>query len=304
MKKRIKILSSKHIDRSEWDRCVAAHANGLIYSTSACLDAMAQNWHGLVIDDYTCVMALPWKRKFRIRYGYMPPFVQQLGLVGELNEADLPRILKTLYKFYAFADLSFNFSNQVMEQLLPMVRRTNFVIDLSEGYGAVKTQYRSGLTTNLRNIGDEAFAYAAGPIDEGVAMYHKQYKERLKKTKEKDYTRFKQLCKQLEAEGRCFTRTARSEHNEILAFGIFFRDGRRIYNIMNTTTPEGRDREANYFLLNRVLQEFAGEPLLFDFGGSELPGVREFCEHFGPVNQPYYHYHYNGYSWPLHLRKR
>jgi hypothetical protein len=57
---------------------------------------MSKNWHGIVIDDYAAVMALPWKRKLRIRYGYTPPFMQQLGIVGEAslrNAKDLKTIL-------------------------------------------------------------------------------------------------------------------------------------------------------------------------------------------------------------------
>ena len=304
MKKRIKILSSKHIDPSRWDDCVRRHGNGLIYSSTTYLNAMAQNWHGLVVDDYAVVMALPWKRKFRIRYGYSPAFIQQLGLVGEVADADLPKILKLIYKFYAFADLNFNFADEGIHKILPVIPRTNFLIDLSVGYEKIKSNYKSNLKDNIRKAGVETFAYAAGNIEDGISMYQDHYKIRLKKTREKDYTHFRNLCKTLETAGRCFARTARNQHNEILAFAVFLKDEKRIYNIMNTTTAEGRDKEANHFLLNRVLHEFAGQALLFDFEGSELSGVREFYENFGPVNQPYFHYHYNGYSWPRLLGKR
>jgi hypothetical protein len=162
MKKRISILSSKHIDKKMWDACVAQHDNGLVYSTTTYLDAMAQNWHGLVVDEYTVVMALPWKRKFRIRYGYTPAFIQQLGLVGDVAGADLPKILKLIYKFYAFADFNFNFSNHGIQQILPVIPRTNFLIDLSVGYDQVKSHYKSNLKENIRKAGGEAFAYAAG----------------------------------------------------------------------------------------------------------------------------------------------
>lgn len=304
MKKHLKILSSKRIDAGKWDACVARNENGLIYSTTLYLNAMAQNWHGLVVGDYVAVMALPWKRKFRIRYGYTPAFIQQLGWVGDVPVTDLPRILKLVYKFYAFADLTFNFGNHDIQQALPVIPRTNFLIDLSVGYEQLKQHYKSSLINNIRKADNERFSYVAGDVKDGIDLYHKHYKERMKKVREKDYTHFKHLCERLANSNQCFARTARSEHNEILAYAVFLRDEKRIYNIMNTTTQEGRDREANHFLLNRVLQEFAGQNLLFDFEGSELSGVREFYENFGPVNQPYFHYHYNGYTWPLHMLKK
>ena len=305
MKHRIKILSSKHIDAGKWDHCVAENTNGLIYSSTAYLHAMSRNWHGIVIDDYTAVMALPWKRKLRIRYGYTPPFMQQLGLVGEASSEDLQKILKLFYKFFPLADVNFNFLNTNIQQLLPVIPRNNFVIDLSSGYDLIKSQYKNNLKENIRKAAHESLVYAEGDVQEGISMYHSHYHERMKKhIKEKDYKHFSQLCVSLCNNEQCFARTAKNEQSEILAIAVFLKDSKRIYNIMNTTTQKGRDKEANHFLLNQILHEFAGQPLLFDFEGSELLGVRDFYENFGPMNQPYFHYHYNGYSWPVNLLKK
>lgn len=305
MKHRIKILASKQVDTRKWDHCVASNANGLIYSSTEYLNAMAKNWHGVVIDDYAAVMALPWKRKFRIRYGYTPPFIQQLGLVGKASNEEFTRILQLFYKFFPLADVNFNFLNTNIQQLLPVIPRNNFVIDLSMGYDLIKSHYKHSLKENIRKAAHESFIYAEEKVQEGIHMYHSHYNERMKKhIKEKDYKHFSQLCESLHKNKECFARTAKNEQNEILAMAVFLKDTKRIYNIMNTTTHKGRDKEANHFLLNQVLHEFAGQPLLFDFEGSELPGVREFYEHFGPMNQPYFHYHYNGYSWPVKLLKK
>lgn len=303
MKRRIKILSAKQIDKDKWDQCVGNHSNGLIYSTSTYLDAMAQNWNGLVVDDYAAVMALPWKRKMRIRYGYVPAFIQQLGLIGEVNEDDLKRVLKKFYRFYALADTNFNFQNTHIQRHIPVIPRNNFLIDLSKGYEPIRSHYKNNLKENIKKAGAESLEYISGNIDDAVTLYHSHYKDRMKHIKEKHYKHFSALCNFLEKEGQCFVRSV-TDPAQILAIGIFLKDNKRIYNIMNTTTQEGRKKEANHFLLDRVIQEFAGTDVLFDFEGSELPGVREFYEQFGPMNQPYFHYHYNGYTWPLTLLKR
>ncbi len=304
MKHRIKILASTRINKSKWDHCVASNTNGLIYSSTEYLNAMSQNWHGVVIDDYAAVMALPWKRKFRIRYGYTPPFIQQLGLVGKASNEEFTRILHLFYKFFPLADVNFNFLNTNIQQLLPVIPRNNFVIDLSMGYDLIKSHYKHNLKENIRKAAHESFIYAEGNVQEGIHMYHSHYHERMKKhIKEKDYKHFSQLCESLYKKEQCFARTAMYK-DEILAIGVFLKDNKRIYNIMNTTTQKGRDKEANHFLLNQVLHEFAGQPFLFDFEGSELLGVREFYENFGPINQSYFHYHYNGYSWPVKLLKK
>jgi hypothetical protein len=73
---------------------------------------------------------------------------------------------------------------------------------------------------------------------------------------------------------------------------------------MNTTTAEGRKLKANHFLLNEVLKEFSGNKMIFDFEGSDLDGVKEFYQNFGPENQPYFHYHFNELPFPLNLVKK
>jgi hypothetical protein len=73
---------------------------------------------------------------------------------------------------------------------------------------------------------------------------------------------------------------------------------------MNSTTEAGRKMEANHFLLNSILQQFAGSNLIFDFEGSDIPGVKIFYEKFGAVNQRYYKMHFNQFPFPLNLLKR
>jgi hypothetical protein len=46
-------------------------------------------------------------------------------------------------------------------------------------------------------------------------------------------------------------------------------------------------------LYDKILEEFTETPLLFDFEGSDLPGIKSFYEKFGATNQPYFHWHFN-----------
>jgi hypothetical protein len=66
------------------------------------------------------------------------------------------------------------------------------------------------------------------------------------------------------------------------------KDEKRIYNIASSTLPKGRTLEANHYLFDRLIHEFAGQNLILDFEGSDLPGVARFYEKFGSANQPYF----------------
>ena len=73
---------------------------------------------------------------------------------------------------------------------------------------------------------------------------------------------------------------------------------------MNTTTPAGRKTEANHFLLDSIIKEFSDQPFVFDFEGSDLPGVKAFYQNFGPVNEGYLMVKYNNLPWPLSWLKK
>ena len=266
---------------------------------------MSKNWYGLVFDDYVVVIALPWKKKFVLRYGYTPAFVQQLGLIGDTAGIDFARVLHRIYKFVSFADINFNFSNTAIQQFIPVIPRTNLVIHLEQPIDTIRSDYKNDLKENIKRAEMHRLNYGReNNFDEAVSAYRLQYSERTPHVKKEDYQRFLQLCRLLQPKNQSFTRTVTDEHGKLLAIAVFLKDENRIYNLMNTTLPEGRDKEANHFLLDRIICEFAGQALFFDFEGSELPGVRDFYKKFGAVNQSYFNYHYNGYEWPLRLLKK
>lgn len=291
MKPDIKILAAHEIDRLKWDACVSNAENGLIYSRYDYLNHMCDQWHGMVIDDYSAVMALPWRKKFGIRYIYQPSFIQQLGIIGSDIKAE--DVIRTIQSFANYGDILFNYSNTNVAFLNPK-KRVNLVIDLYAGYYIISSHYKKDLAANLRKAEKEGLLISNdNDLQLAISMYKDLYQKRIRNLSDNDYTNFQSLCTVLEKDGMCFTRKVQNEKGVLLAIGLFLKDEKRIYNLMNTTTDEGRSKEANHFLLDEVIKEFSGTELLFDFEGSDLPGVKSFYEKFGAVNQPYFYYHYN-----------
>ena len=299
MKSTITILPAREIDENKWNHCVVENTNGLIYSSTAYLNAMAENWQGLIIDDYASVMALPWKKKIGIRYAYTPPFIQQLGLIGDTTSVDWQELLAAVQGFISFADIHFNFSNTAIQSITEVFPKTNLVLDLAVGYLAIESGYKTDLKENIKKANTGHVVYGNEDYKIGIERYKSYYRERMPHIKENDYNNFLRLCQSLQKKDQCFARSVRNESGDVLAIGVFLSDQKRIYNLMNTTSKKGRDKEANHLLLNSVIKEFSGKCLLFDFEGSELPGVRFFYEKFGAENEPYFHYHFNGLPWLL-----
>jgi hypothetical protein len=296
----VQILPSKNIDEAKWDECVRQNANGLIYSQYNYLNVLSDNWHGLVVNDYKAVMALPWRKKIGIRYYYQPAFIQQLGLIGEADKD----IVASIESFCKYGDMFFNYTNWELTTKLNTAPKVNLVIDLSKGYESISANYKKDLIQNISKAEKENFQYS-GENKAGLAieMYRLFYEARMPHVSKTDYNNFKQLCIKLESAGMCFTRQV-TKDDELLSIGLFLKDEKRIYNLMNTTTDIGRQKEANPFLLDAVIKEFSNHNLFFDFEGSDIPGVKSFYEKFGAVNQPYFHYHHNKLPGILKLLKK
>jgi hypothetical protein len=299
---KLQILANDKIDAAQWDLCVQRAENGLIYSTYEYLNSVCDNWHGLVIDNYEAVMPLPWRKKWGIRYLYEPPFIQQLGITGNKIPEE---VLSTVFSFAKYGDILFNFSNAAFAQTITPATRTNLVIDLSQGYESISSKYKKDLQQNIKKAQQEQTSVSVdNDIKIAIASYKKHYNERFRHITEKDFASLERLCLSLSQKRRCFTRTILSGSGELLATGLFLKDEKRIYNLMNTTTVLGRKKEANHYLLDSILKEFSGQSLLFDFEGSDLPGVKSFYEKFGASTQPYFQYHFNKLPFPLRLLKR
>ncbi len=299
----IQIIPSKLIDTQKWDATVRANPHGLIYARSVYLQTLCNNWDGLIVGDYQAIMPLPWKKKYLIKYCYQPAFLQQTGIIGEVKDEMIPEILQKIQKFTNLSDIHFNYANNAVSSFIPVAEKTNFIIPLDTGYYQISSRYTKDLQDNIRKASTHQLIYQNGTIKESVHQYRKNYAVRMPHIVEKDYRNFFQLCKILERTGECFCRKATDSNGKLLATALFLKDEKRIYNLMNTTLPEGRDLEANHFLIDKVIKEFSGQNLLFDMEGSEIPGVKSFYASFGAENQPYFYYHHNALPWPLQLIK-
>lgn len=297
MSTRIRLLPSSEIHRDRWNEAVR---DAPVYCQYDYLNLMCDHWSALVAGDYAGIVALPWRKRYGIRYLYEPAFIQQLGCVGAISLQDLQQ----LFTSFKYGDLLFNHRNTAIAAACKASQRTNLVIDLTNGYHPIASSYRKDLQQNLARAARHHLQVQEGNIEEVIALYRLLYHERFSNVREVDYVRFASLCNEWLQTGQCLVRRITNEQGELLSAGIFLKDSHRIYNMMNATTAAGRGLEANPFLLDAVIREFAGRNLVFDFEGSDIAGVKAFYEKFGAVEEPYFHLHYNRLPFPLRLLKR
>lgn len=315
----IHYLRRREIDAVKWDACIGAATNGLIYGRSFYLDHMtAGQWDALVLDDYRAVMPLTWKKKWGIRYLYQPPFTQQLGIfAGPTASSFLPGPLPVspispfppsltesflfhLDKHFRFAEIFLNYQNA----LPSLPTRSNFILDLDRPYSEISGQYKKDLVRNLRLAERQPIRYGADmDLQTALRLHKDSYGERIPHVKKEDYARFEKLCFYLQQQGQLLLRSVTGREGQLLAIALLPREKERIYLLQSTTLPDGRNGAANHFLLDQLIREFAGRPMILDLEGSTIPGIAHFYQNFGSHDQPYYFYRHNALPWPLRLLK-
>ena len=301
----ITYLPNHQIDYQKWDACISNAPNGLIYGYAFYLTQMAKNWDGLILNDYEAVMPLIWNKKMGIRYCYQPPFMQQAGWFGNLTTELAKQLLDKITGFTKYGDWMFNFGNQEVNGWKGSNELTNYILNLDTDYLSLRKYYKTDLLNNLKVAGRHHLQYAPSKdVDASIQNYRTQYGNRMPQVKEEHYKQFANLCQQLQITNQCIIREVKDEHGNLISSALLLIDSNRIYNLMNTNTETGRRLSANHYLYDCIINEFAGSKLIFDFEGSDLPGVKSFYENFGPVNQPYFHWHYNNLPFPINLLKK
>ena len=137
-----------------------------------------------------------------------------------------------------------------------------------------------------------------------IELYKNLYSQRLPYISQKSYIQFQLICRRLVHDGKVIVRHARNSENKLLASVILLREGNRLYNMISCITNDGKRVEANYFLYDRILNEFSNSNLVFDFEGSDVEGIASFYKKFNPQNQPYPFIKYNQLPALVKLFKR
>lgn len=300
----ISIIPSSEINTTKWDACVANNNNGLIYATSNYLNYIAENWYGLIVNDYELIFPIPIKKKWGIMYIYMPAFTQQLGFIGNLNLLN-NEVIEAIQKFVKYASPYLNFSNQAFAKQFSCKQLNNYIINLNQSYDSLKSNYQSTVAYSLKKAQKNNLLYKkSNDYTKAVDAYFKYNKNNMLHVAKADYNKLKEVLLHLQSNNSLLIRNIVNTENEILSSVVLMKDNKRYYNIINVTTHKGRQQEANYLLYDGLLQELSNQPMIFDFEGSDLPGVEKFYQKFGANNQPYFHWHYNLLPKPFQWLKK
>ena len=102
-----------------------------------------------------------------------------------------------------------------------------------------------------------------------------------------DFGRFEKLFHLLYSKQKATTYGVYTKEGQLIASAVFFFSHKRAYYIMVGNHPNGKTLGASHALINAFIKDNAGEDLLLDFEGSDIPSLAFFYSSFGAVEEKY-----------------
>jgi hypothetical protein len=283
----IKYLQREQIDDQRWNAIIAASSHETIYPYTWYLDACADNWAALLMNDYEYIMPIAFRSKLGLKYIYQPVYCQQLGVLSELSVENeiVSLFLQTLKKHYKLGDYAFNEGNIFgEEQGFEVSENHNYVLKLNSNYDAIFNCYSENCRRNLKRSQQENIEFTDKiSLSEvlqlkslGSASYWTDFHQ--------EYA--KKLYLQLHNLGviRIF---AIKNQGEVLAAAIFAFSKDRAIFLLSASSEEGKKQRAMFYLIDSFIQMYTGEVKMLDFEGSNIPSIARFFQGFGAKPQIY-----------------
>jgi hypothetical protein len=282
----IRYLRNSELDRKKWDDCVTGSSNGLIYAYSFYLDALADDWDALVLNDYEAVMPLVRRKKYGISYLYQPVFVAQLGLFGKNIDGDLlSKFLNFIPKKFRLWEFSLNHGNVFPLKEFDLQLRNNYVLDLSNDYALLQRSYRENIRRNVKKSLSYGCTFQQVTVRQVMALAKEFAPD--KSVDEKQLQRFEKLYHILEGKGMAKAYGVAGKDGQLLSSCVFFFSHGRAYYILVGNHPNGRTLGASHLLIDGFIKEHAEQQLLLDFEGSDLRNLAFFYSSFGAAEEKY-----------------
>lgn len=295
----INYLTSEQIDKSRWDDCVAHAVNGNVYAFSWYLDLVHPGWEALVemIDgNYVTIMPITKKKKYLINYLCQPFFVQQLGVFSRqpITEETTVAFLKSIPRKYRLVEIRLNENNPLPKDAKGVEWHRNHLLDLNKEYSLLSNDYHENTKRNLKKSLNYGLTLVCdADIQEIISLFRENRGASIAHWGDAEYARLSHLTESAKASGNAFVYGVKSlNDNEIICGALFMKSHNRITFLFSGNNALGKESQAMTFLIDHVVREYAGQPLVLDFEGSDDENLARFYHGFGaePIIYPGFTY--------------
>jgi hypothetical protein len=204
---------------------------------------------------------------------------------------------------FRYIDIDLNEGNKYEATGLRI--RNNYTLDLSDNYSVLRQNYNRHARRKLNKAAESGLRITEGlAVEELVDLYlaMMQGRERISLDEAKRFTR---LCKEAgQFADECNTIAAVNEHGRVVSSDLYMVKNGRVYSLLAGNTEEAYDTGAFYLVLDSLIRKFAGSGYLFDFEGSDKPGIAFLFRCLGGLQSQYPHIQMNRLPLPIRWLKK
>lgn len=285
-------LKRHQIDEQKWDQLISNSNPSLPYGYCYYLDAVAENWEAIVLNDYEAVLPLVWLRKWGVKCLYQPYYCQQLGFFSKQKLS--PETLKQMLAFtknFPFAQINLNVSAQSIAAECGLVTKKNLLLPLQSTYVEIKTKFSDNHKRNIAKAEKSNWRFSE---IEDVQQFQKFYLQNINPQKEnfkpKHRKIFNRLTQELMEKKVAKIFVVYSGTHALQAACMMLLHQHRLINVMNTSSQEGKKNGGSHFLFSNIIRQYANSPYVLDFEGSSIAGIARFYEGFGAQPETFFMY--------------
>ena len=300
----IKYLKHNQIDKQKWDSAIENAQNGLVYALSWFLDIVSPGWEALIIGDYKTVMPLTYRNKLGVKYLYQPVFIQQLGIFSnkDITREIVQNFITEAEKNFKFIEIQLNYANPELNDESFVLRNTQ-LIDISKPYDELLNNYSKNHRKNLQKISESGLTINfKGNSSDFIDLMSKMFvKKGVDEINQIDLENLKRVI-DFSFDQNLGEFYSGYLDNKLCATAFFLKWKKRVI-VYTALNDSGREVGAMFGLIDRYLKENSGQELLFDFAGSNIPGVKYRNLGFGARNEIYFKIRINNLPVPLKWMK-
>lgn len=304
----IRLIPNKNIATDRWDMTLRRDPYGNMYGYSWYLDLIAKDWDGLVWGDYDMVMPLVKLNKWCMPYIGRPYGAQQLGIYSRdrISAIDVAHFLKAIPNAYKWVDVYLNQHNPVPElRSFNFAPQTNIELSLEPAYPDIYKNYNQRTKRNLKKgTKSNLTIFEHDNPDVLIRLFQQSKGLELQNLSAANYAKIRHIMYVLLHKKKGFLWTVYGPGNALCAGVFVAMVGDKLVLLFAASDSFGRETHAITFLLNELFKQTAGQGFIFDFEGSNIPGLQDFYAGFGGVKLTYYRAVRNNLPWPINLFKK
>ncbi|MFI5163881.1 MAG: hypothetical protein ACHQHP_01395 [Bacteroidia bacterium] len=303
----IRYLKHNEVDKKKWDNCLDHCVNNIIYSYSWYLDVVCPNWEALVENDYESVMPLTGNKKYGISYLYPPYFAQQLGVFSkEKTEPEkVEEFLNAIPSHYKFLEINLNTRNTFEFLGFQIKKNTNIELSLDSSYEVLRKKFSEDTRRNIKKaLKYEVYLKKDISPSDVIRVFRKNTGKKITNLTSKNYKTLLKLIESCIEKKQAEVWGAFSKENKLCAGVVWLIKNNRAIFLFSATDQQAKKSGAMFFIIDKFIQEHAGQKMILDFEGSNLPGLARFYKGFGSEEYVYLQVKKNNLPKPIRWLKR